>query len=160
MVAVAVLVVIAVAGIVLAGLHRPSPSETSGSDATQEGGSSLTAAAAAAAASVAAQEAAAGPNQIVFAPASDQLSDAAASKVLRLAERARKEHRAVAIVSKVEPRPGRADEMDLARKRSMAVRRVLEANGIPLGSTRIEISRLPTGLVSVPDVNWVELALR
>lgn len=162
MVAVAVLIVIAIAGLVLAGLRSrgAAPGQTTGTDATQQGAPPLTGAAATAAASASAEDAAAGPNQILFAPASDQLSEAAASKVVRLAETARKEHRKVAILLKVEARPDRAEQMNLARKRSMAVRQLLEANGIPLGTMRIEISELPNGLVSAAEANRVDVALQ
>jgi hypothetical protein len=48
--------------------------------------------------------------------------------------------------------------MDLARKRTLAVRQVLEQNGVPLGMMRVEISELPRGLVSAAEANRVEVA--
>ena len=65
---------------------------------------------------------------------------------------------AVAIVAKIDARAGRRGQMDLARKRTLAVRQVLESNGIPLGTMRVEISELPTGLVSAAEANRVEVA--
>ena len=50
--------------------------------------------------------------------------------------------------------------MELAKKRAFAVRQVLEANGVPLGTMRIEIAELPTGLVTASEANRVDLALR
>jgi outer membrane protein OmpA-like peptidoglycan-associated protein len=154
-VAVAVLIVIAVAGFVLAGLRSRSPTagQSAAPDATQQGAEALTAAPAASA-----PEDALPASQIAFAPASAQLSDAGATKVLQLAEKAKKGHHAVAIVAKIEARADRLEQMDLARKRTLAVRQVLESNGIPLGTMRVEISELPTGLVSAAEANRVEVA--
>jgi outer membrane protein OmpA-like peptidoglycan-associated protein len=155
-VAVAVLIVIAVAGFVLAGLRSRSPTagQSAAPDATQQGAEPLTGAAPAASS----PEDALPANQIAFAPASAQLSDAGATKVLQLAEKAKKGHHAVAIVAKIEARADRLEQMDLARKRTLAVRQVLESNGIPLGTMRVEISELPTGLVSAAEANRVEVA--
>lgn len=157
MVAVAVLVVIAIAGIVLASLRgRGTPADTpAGADATQTAASAMTTNSVAAAA-----EAAVGPNQVVFAPLSDRLSEPASAKLLRIAATAHKESRTVVIASKIEARPDRADQMELAKKRAFAVRQVLEANGVPLGTMRIEIAELPTGLVTASEANRVDLALR
>ncbi len=157
MAAVAVLVVIAIGGIVLAGLRgRGAPVDVpAGADATQAGAPAMTATASAVAA-----EAEAGPNQVVFAPASDQLSGPAATKLMRIAQTAHKESRTVVIASKIEARADRLEQMELAKKRALTVRQVLEANGVPLGTMRIEIAELPTGLVSVREANRIDLALR
>ena len=158
--AVAVLVAIAIGGIVLTGLRQRASREEQGiGAATQEGAASMTGAASAAAAAAAAEDAA-GPNAVLFAAASDQLSEPGRAKVVRVAETARKEHRGVAITSKIEARADRAQQMTLARNRAVAIRQVLEANGILLGSMRIEIAELPTGLVSPAEANKVELVLR
>ena len=158
--AVAVLVAIAIGGIVLTGLRQRASREDQGiGAATQEGASPLTGAASAAAAAAAAEDAA-GPNGVLFAPSSDRLSEPARAKVVRIAETARKEHRTVAITTKFEARGDRARERTLAQNRAVAIRQVLEANGILLGSMRIQISELPTGLVSPAEANKVELELR
>jgi outer membrane protein OmpA-like peptidoglycan-associated protein len=156
-VAVAVLIVIAVAGFVLAGLRSrgPAAGQSQAPDATQEGAAALTDAATAAASSA---EDGVAANQIVFVPASAQLTDTGATKVLQLAEKAKKEHHAVAIVAKIEARADRLEQMDLARKRTLAIRQVLESNGIPLGTMRVEIAELPSGLVSAAEANRVEVA--
>jgi outer membrane protein OmpA-like peptidoglycan-associated protein len=157
MVAVAVLIVIAIAGIVLAGLRsRGGSPETAGpSDATQQDAPPLTAAASAAEA-----EDEAAPNLVVFASASHQLSGKASTKLVHLAETAKKEHRSVVIATRIEARSDRAEQRELAKERAVAVRQVLEANGVSLGTMRIEISELPTGLVPPRDANRVELTLR
>lgn len=154
--AVAVLVVIAIAGFVLAGLRSRTAAEaqSAGPDSTQPGAEPLTGTPAA----TSAREDTGPPNQIVFAAASDRLSEASATKVLRLADQAKKGHHAVAIVAKIEASGSVAEQMELARKRTLAVRQVLEQNGIPLGMMRVEISELPRGLVSAAEANRVEVA--
>ncbi len=155
-IAVAVLVVIAIAGFVLAGLRSRTAvvAGSAGPGSTQPGADSLTGTPAAASA----PEDTGPPNQIVFAAASDRLSDAAATKVLRLADQAKKEHHAVAIVAKIDAGSNVAEQMELARRRTLAVRQVLEQNGVPLGMMRVEISELPRGLVSAAEANRVEVA--
>ena len=157
-VAVAVLIVIAIAGFLLAGLRSrsPAPGQADGSDATPEAASSMTGAASEAVA----EDAAGGPTGVVFAPNSDRLSAGAAAKMQRLAETARKEHRAVSIQAKIEARSDRAEQMALARKRTVAVRQVFEERGISLGTMQIEISELPAGLVPPAVANRVEVVFR
>jgi len=159
-VAVAVLIVIAIAGFLLAGLRSrsPAPGQAEGSDATPEAASSMTGAAASGPA--VAEDAAGGPTGVVFAPNSDRLSAGAAAKVQRLAETARKEHRTVSIQAKIEARSDRAEQMALARKRTVAVRQVFEAGGISLGTMQIEISELPAGLVPPAVADRVEVVFR
>ena len=160
MVAVAVLVVIAIAGIVLASLRGQSASgdAATAADATQATAAAMTAAASGAAAAEAA--AGAGADQIVFAPLSAQLSEAGVAKLARVAEAARKENRTVVIASKIEARADRVEQMELAKKRAFAVRLALEAKGVQLGTMRIEIGEMPTGLVTAGEANRVDVALR
>jgi hypothetical protein len=157
--AVAVLIAIAIGGIVTAIRQRGSTSEQDIGVATQEGASAPTGAASAAAAAVAAEDAA-GPNAVLFAPSSDQLSEPARAKVVRFAETARKDHRSVAITTKYETGADRDRRRTLAQNRTVAVRQVLQEHGILLGSMRTTVSELPTGLVPATDANKVELELR
>jgi outer membrane protein OmpA-like peptidoglycan-associated protein len=159
MVAVAVLVVIAIAGIVLATLRQrgaPAAETPAVADATQAAASAMTAAASAAVAA----EAEAGPNQVVFAPDSDELSEPATAKLLRLADAAKKAKRPLVIAGKVEARPDRNQRMELAKRRAFAVRGVLETNGVPLSSMQIQIAEVPLGLVSANDANRIEVTPR
>ena len=155
--AVAVLVVVAIAGIVLAGMRgRDTPADArAGTDATQPASAAMTGAAASLAA-----DAGAGPNQIVFAPASDRLSEPASSKLAKFAESMKKDNRLVIIATKIEARPDRNEQMELAKKRAYAVRQVLEGRGIALATMRIEITELPKGLVTAREGNLVEVLLR
>jgi outer membrane protein OmpA-like peptidoglycan-associated protein len=156
-VAVAVLVVIAVAGIVLATLRgRGTPADTSvAADATQPAASAMTEVDPAAA-----LEAAAGPNRVVFAPRSDKLSAPATAKLQHIAENAHSENRAMVVRGKIESRPDQADQMALAQKRAQAVRQALAANGVPLAAINIEIALLPAGGVSASDADRFDIAFR
>jgi outer membrane protein OmpA-like peptidoglycan-associated protein len=165
-IAVVVLIVIAIAGFVLAGLRsaKTRPDQAAAADATQQPASPLTAKqapanAAPVAAAAPADEDAAGPNQLIFVPSSDRLTQRAAEKVVKLAETARADRRMVSIASRI-ARSDEKDRMDLARKRSDAIRDLLEANGVPRRNVRIEIAELPPALVSPADVNRIQLLLR
>ena len=157
-IAVAVLVVIAIAGIVLATLRgRGAPADTPvAADATQPAASAMTAAAA----SAAAAEVEAGPNQVVFAPGSIELSDPATAKLQRIADAARKDKRDLVILAKVEARPDGAQQRVIAQNRTSAVRGVLETSGVPLGKMQIRIAEEALGLVSAKEANSVEVSPR
>src|SRR4051794_959840 len=94
-VGVVVLLVIAIAGIVLASLQKGLPPEGPvAADATQAGSAPMTGAAA----SAAAAEAEGLPNHIMFAAESPRLSSAATAKLERLAEKAKADKRLLTIV--------------------------------------------------------------
>jgi outer membrane protein OmpA-like peptidoglycan-associated protein len=153
--AVAVLVVIAIAGIVLAIVQRGPPAEGSvASDATQPASAPMTAASKA----VAAAEAEARPNEVVFAPDSAQLSSTARAKLLGIAEKAKADKQPLTIIGRVEPAPdGKEQRTQLARKRAIAVRGVLEENGIPLSRIETRIEGMASGLAAVKGANRIEV---
>ena len=113
-----------------------------------------------AAASAAEAEDDAAPNMVVFAPGSNKLSAKGTAKLNLLAEQAKKDHRKIAISSRVEAKGDRAAQMELAQQRSNSVRQVFQSNGIPLGIMSIEIAELPAGLVPPRLADRVELTLR
>jgi len=156
-VAVAVLVVIAIAGIVLgvARDRKASPVATTALSGTQPPSSAPTAGASGATAAT--DEA---PNQIVFEAASDTLSAKATDQIARLAEAAKKESRTVSITAKMETGSDRAERMELAKKRASAVRQKLQDNGISLGVLRVEISEYPVGLVPAREADRIVVNLR
>ena len=160
--AVAVLVVIAIAGIVLATLRgRGTPADTPvAADATQPAASAMTGAASPAAASAAAAEAAAAPNQVVFAPGSAEISEAGTTKLIRIADSQRKDKRELVITARVEQGPELEKRKALARDRGSAVRSVLETNGVPLARMRIMITDEAYGIVSAGEANRVEVTSR
>jgi hypothetical protein len=155
MVAVAILIVIAVAGIVLASLRRAGPADVASSpDSTQASAPALTGAAPVA-------TAADGPrDEVLFAPASDQLSPGALAKMAALAAEAKKDARTVAVTAQIQVSPQRAESMELARKRTFNVRTALSNGGVSLGMMRIEITELPAGLLPPAAADRVKVILR
>jgi len=155
MAAVALLVVVAIAGIVLGTMRgKGATTVPTPVDSTQAPAAEMTAAPPAAA------EAAAGQNQVVFAPGSDRLSDAASAKLAKIAETAKKSAIGVTIASRIESRPDRPEQMELARKRVSAIRQDLQAAGIPLGRIRMDISEVARGGVPPAEADWVDVVLR
>jgi outer membrane protein OmpA-like peptidoglycan-associated protein len=152
--AVAVLIVIAIAGIVLATLRgRTGAPEVAGTASTQPGGSAPTAAAATAGSDDGA------PNEVVFGPTSDQLSPAALAKLALLADTAKKEKHTVSVAAKIEASGDRDGQRELAKKRAYNIRGVLEQRGVPLGTMRIEVTEFPAGLAPPAARQRVEIVL-
>lgn len=163
-IAVAVLVVIAIAGIVLATLRGRGPSVDTpvAADSTQGAASSPTAggANAAATAGAVAAEAEAGPNQVAFAPGSDALSEPATTKLAKLADTAVKQKRAVTITAKFEAsRPDQQKLQALAMTRAAAVRSVLEQNKVQLTRMTTKTVSRAYGEASASELNRVDVEL-
>jgi outer membrane protein OmpA-like peptidoglycan-associated protein len=163
-IAVAVLVVIAIAGIVLATLRGRGPSVDTpvAADSTQGAASSPTAggANAAATAGAVAGEAEAGPNQVAFAPGSDALSEPATTKLMKLADAAVKQKRAVTITAKFEAsRPDQQKLQALAMTRAAAVRSVLEQNKVQLTRMTTKTVSRAYGEASASELNRVDVEL-
>jgi len=161
-IAVAVLVVIAIAGIVLATLRgRGTSADTQvAADPTQPAASPMTAEAASAAAAAVAADAEAGPNQIAFAPGSVELSEPATTKLVKLAEMAVKLKRTVTITAKFEAsRPDQTKLQALAMTRASAVRSVLEQNKVQLTRMTTKTESRALGLVSANELNRVDVEL-
>jgi len=154
-VGVAVLLVIAIAGIVLATLQKGLPPEGPvAGDATQAGSAPMTGAAA----SAAAAEAEGLPNHIMFAADSPRLSSAATAKLEGLAEKARTDKRLLTIVAKVERKgEGKEQRLQLARTRTIAVRGALERNGVPLARMETRIEEPAFGLIGDKEANRIEV---
>jgi outer membrane protein OmpA-like peptidoglycan-associated protein len=154
---VAVLIVVAIAGIVLAVLRGRSTGSDPAtlSSATQQPGAAPTASAPAIAA-----EAGAGPNQIAFASASDTLSPISLKKISDLAQTAKKESHTVVIAAKLEASSDRAERMELAKKRADAVRKALQLSGLSVSALRVQISEFPAGLVPPIDADRIELSMK
>jgi outer membrane protein OmpA-like peptidoglycan-associated protein len=155
--AVAVLIVVAIAGIVLAGLRGRSAGSVPGSlsSATQQSGSAPTASA-----PVIAAEVGAGPNQIAFASASDTLSPISLKKILDVAQTAKKGGHTVAIAAKLSAGSDRAERMELAKKRADAVRRALQAGGMSVGALTVQISQDSAGLVTPIEADRIDLSMK
>ncbi|HEY2187188.1 MAG TPA: hypothetical protein VGH48_01345 [Caldimonas sp.] len=156
-VAVAVLIVIAIAGFVLAGLRSraPAPEQATAVDPTPETAAPLTAAPAAAASGLV--QPADLPNQIAFAATSASLSEEQAAKVRKLATTAQTQRHSIGILSKAE---AGSPQFSLAQQRTLVVRQTLEQSGVPLGRMTIEISQMPHGSITAADANRVEVVMR
>ena len=130
-VAVAVLVVIAIAGIVLATLRgRGTPAGApAAADATQSAASAMTA----------------------------ELSDPATLKLIRFAADATKVKRGMIVVAGKSV--AGSNKMDLARKRTEVVRDVLVAHGVPMREIQLKISEVPFALDSESEVNRVDFSV-
>jgi hypothetical protein len=154
-VGVAVLVVIAIAGIVLAALQRGLPDDGPvAADATDAASAAMTTAAA----SAAAAEAEGLPNHIMFAADSPRLSSAATAKLEGLAEKAKADKRLITIVAKIERKgEGKEQRLQLARTRTIAVRGALERNGVPLSRIETRIEEPAFGLIGDKEANRIEV---
>lgn len=154
---VAVLIVVAIAGIVLAGMRGRTPAAAPGSppSPTQQGGDATTAPAPAVAA-----ETGAGPNQLAFASASDTLTPNTLKKISDVAQTAKNESHSVIISARLEAGSGREQRMEMAKKRADAVRKALQASGVSVNVIKVEISELPPGLVPPLDADRVELSMK
>ena len=155
MIAVAVLMVIAIAGIVLASLQRGPPTdEAVAADETHAASAAMTSASTPAAAA----EVEGLPNQVVFAADSAQLSSAATAKLQGLAEKARAGKLLLTIVGRFEVRgEGNEQRRQLTRSRTIAVRGALEANGVPLKRMETRIEETAFGPAAAKDANRIEV---
>jgi outer membrane protein OmpA-like peptidoglycan-associated protein len=152
MAAVAVLIVIAIAGIVLASLRRvPAADAGAVTDSTQASAPAPTAAAPAADGA---------PNEVIFAAASDQLTPAAQAKLALFAEQAKKDGRPVVVATQIEANAQRAENMALAKRRAYNVRSALVTGGVAVGVLRIEVAELPAGGVPAAAAQRVEVNIR
>jgi outer membrane protein OmpA-like peptidoglycan-associated protein len=121
----------------------------------------MTAEAASAAAAAVAADTQAGPNQVAFAPGSDELSEPATTKLMKLAETAVRLKRTVTITAKFEAsRPDQAKLQDLAMKRAAAVRSVLEQNKVLLARMTTRTVSKAYGEATASELNRVEIDVK
>lgn len=158
---VAVLIVVAIAGIVLAGLRGRSAgtglASTSASGPTRQPVEGTTTVVAPPAVEA---EAGAGPNLLAYAKASDTLTPASLKKIADIALAAKKEGHNVVVTARLEAGDDREQRMETAKKRVDGVRRALQAAGVSINVIKIQVSELPAGLVRAPDSERVELAMK
>ncbi len=160
---VAVLIVVAIAGIVLAVLRgRTTSTGPSLSSPTQQGGDAPTAPTAptAAVSPPVASEVGAGANQVAFDHASDTLTPISLKKIADLALVATKGSHTVEIAAKLEAGPDREKRMETAKKRADIVRKALQAAGVSVNFIKVQISEYPPGLVTPLDADRIELAMK
>lgn len=154
-VAVAVLLAIAVGGIVVSVWRSRSQGGGGGGDAV------ATEAQPASAARVARPPHHPGdPYMIAFAADSDQLSADAADQVVEMAESAKDAKNAIVLSGKIEMTADHAARMALVKKRINAISRVLMAQGIAPGRLRIEVAEYPVGRIRPGEADSVEMNVR
>jgi hypothetical protein len=148
--AVALLIVIAIAGIVLAGrTGAPTPA---------------TAASGAASPVATTQPEVAGPtsgpNEVVFAPGSDKLPTQSSESIARFSEGARGVGGGVRMTARYLTGANKARDLELAKARTSAVRHALQSNGVKAEAMQVELVEMPVGALTDKDANRVEMALR
>lgn len=157
-VVVVLLILIAVAGIVFATLSRrdamqPAAQRQGLSASTARNMPGMTASAVQAAA-VAAER----PDHVSFTPGSDKVPDDAAPLIAKFIESARAGNNKLRLTTKFTAGESRDKELALAKARTLAVRRMVEASGKAV-AMQYETVEMPTGTVSERDANRVVLSL-
>ena len=148
--AVVLLIVVAIAGIVLAGRHTAKPA--------------LGTAAALPDAPRASAPVASGPtsgaNEVVFATGSDKMPAQAGDSVARFAEGARSVGGTVRLSGRYLTGENKARDLELTKARTAAVRHALESNGVKAEQMQVELIEMPAGSLTPKDAERVELSLR
>jgi hypothetical protein len=150
--AVALLIVIAVAGIVLARRDAPRP----GTAAAIPDAVPVTTPQAASAPTAAASS----PNEVVFAPGSDKLPAEATDVIARFSETARGGGGTVHLTARFLTGEGKARDLELAKARTAALRHAIVADGVKGDGMQVELIEMPAGGLKDNDANRVEMTLR
>lgn len=146
-----VLIVVAIAGIVLAGRRTASPTQGTAA-AVPETPSASTPQAAAGPTS--------GPNEVVFAAGSDKVPPQASESIARFSEAARGVGGQIRLSVRYLTGANKARDLELAKSRSAAVRHALESNGVKAEAMQVEMVEMPAGALTDKDANRVELSMR
>ncbi len=144
--AVGLLIVVAIAGIVLAGRNPAS-------------GAAASAVATSSPPPASAAPTAVNPNEVIFDAGSSKLPVTAADSIARFAESGRSGDSTVRISARFLTGVNKARDHDLAAARTSAVREALQADGITAGRLRVELIEMPAGNLADADANRIELAL-
>jgi outer membrane protein OmpA-like peptidoglycan-associated protein len=99
------------------------------------------------------------PNEVVFGEGSDKLPAAAATSLGRFAEAA-KSARGVRLSARFLTGANKARDLELAKARAEAIRKVLVANAIGAEKIQVELIEMPAGSLTEPGGNRVDLTLR
>ncbi len=151
---VVVLIVIAIAGIVLAGRRTASPVPGTAAALPEPALANLPVATP--------QEEVAPtpkPNEVLFAVGSDRLPAEAAEQIAKFAERARAAGGLVRTTAKYVNGPNQAAALALSKSRASAVRHALESNGIKSEAMQVEIIEMPPGTLHHFDGELVTMSL-
>ncbi|MGZ5130552.1 MAG: OmpA family protein [Caldimonas sp.] len=154
-VAVALLIIVAIAGIVLAGRRAPqepvAAAPQTGAVAPALPGSTPQAAS---------SPTDTVPGDIVFAAGSDKLPPGSAEPLARFADAARASASSVRLSARYLTGQNKARDLELAKARTGAIRHALEANGITSGKMQIELIEMPEGSLTDAAGNRIDLTLR
>ncbi len=150
--ALVLLIVVAIAGIVLAG-RRTAAAVPGTAAAVRDAPVMTTPQAGAATTSAVADE-------VMFAPGSDKIPSNANDKIAKFGEGARGVGGMVRVTARYLTGANKARDLELAKGRTAALRHALEADGIKAGSLQIELVEMPPGLLGERGVDRVELSVR
>lgn len=156
MAVVALLIIVAVAGIVLAGRQGAGAAAT-GNDPAPAEPSTAAVADPASSASAAAE---ANPNEVRFAAGSDKLPPGAAESISRFAEASRGGSNGVRLSTRFLTGTNKARDLELAKARVASVRHALEADGIGPEKMQSELIEVPAGTLDAAAANRVDLIVR
>ena len=98
------------------------------------------------------------PDHVSVTPGSDTVPDDAAPLIAKFIESARVGNNKLRLTTKFTAGESRAKELALAKARTQAVRRMVEASGKAV-AMQYETIEMPTGTVSERDANRVVLSL-
>ena len=149
--AVILLIVVAVAGIVLAGRQTARPALGTAAALPDVPAASTPAVAAGPTS---------GANEGVFATGSDKMPAQANESITKFAEGARSVGGTVRLSVRYLTGENKARDLELAKTRSAAVRHALESNGVKAEQMQVEMVEMPAGSLTPKDADRVELSLR
>jgi len=157
-IAVGVLIVVAIAGIVLA-------SRQTGSGDPEVAAVAPVAPVASVALPGSTPSAASAPtprveNVLIFSAGSDRLPADASEKIARLVESVRSEASSVRVTARFAAGADRARDQELAKRRTAAVHRELLAGGIPGPRLQVELIEVPAGSLPESAVDRLEMSRR
>lgn len=149
------LIVVAIAGIVLAGRRTAAPKQG-------------TAAAVPDAPATATQQIAIAPtaapvdsmNEVVFAAGSDRLPPTSSESIAKFSDAARGVGGQIRLSARFLTGANKVRDLELARARTAAVRHALQANGVKAEKLQVEMVEMPPGALTDRDANRVELSMR
>ena len=99
------------------------------------------------------------PNEVLFAVGSDRLPADAGERIAKFADRARAAGGLVRTTAKYVDGPNKVAALGLSKSRASAVRHALESNGIKPESMQVEIIEMPPGTLHHSDGELVVMSL-
>ena len=159
-IAVAVLIVVAIAGIVIAGRKAPAAPETTAATAPTTAATTATPAPPASTPQAAASPTDPLPKDVVFAAGSDKLPVGSNEPLARFADAARTSASSVRLSARFLTGKNKERDMELAKARTGSIRHALQANGVGAGKMQVELIEMPDGSLTPDAANRVDLTLR